>query len=70
MKLDTIALILAVFGGLVYLLFLISAGAASPFPIGTILFIVLAIFIYLLVRVLSQRNDNAEDDYYEQNIDQ
>ncbi|MBO0333402.1 hypothetical protein J0X12_07245 [Sneathiella sp. CAU 1612] len=70
MKLDTIALILAVFGGLAYLLFLIFAGATSPFPIGTVLFIVLAIFIYLLVRVLLQRYGNAEDDFYEQNIDQ
>ncbi|MZR32167.1 hypothetical protein [Sneathiella litorea] len=69
MKLDTIALILAVFGGAVYLLFLILAGVFSSFPFGGILFIVVAIFIYLLTRVISQRRKNPEDDYYEKNID-
>ncbi|MDF2368135.1 hypothetical protein [Sneathiella sp.] len=69
MKLDTIALILAVFGGAVYLFFLIFAGATASFPFGAILFIVLVCFIYLLARVLWQRKNSAEDDYYEQNIE-
>ena len=70
MKLDTIALIMAVLGGAVYLFFLLYAGAASVFPFGMVLFIVLACFLYLLVRILWQRTHNAEDDYYDRNVDQ
>ncbi|MAZ03364.1 MAG: hypothetical protein CMN56_09515 [Sneathiella sp.] len=69
MKLDTIALMLVIFGGGIYLLFLIFAGAMAPFPFGLVLLIVLGALGFLLFRVLWQHKTNAEDRYYEENVD-
>ncbi len=69
MKLDTIALLLAIIGGAIYLLFLLYAGATAPFPFGFVFVIVLVLAGYLLFRVIWQRKNNAEDDYYEKNVE-
>ena len=69
MKLDTIALLLVVFGGAVYLFFLMFAGLAAPFPIWIVFLVVMALVGFLLFRVIWQRKNNADDDYYERNVD-
>ena len=73
MKLDTLALtiILVAFGtfALFYggMILLVSASLSPWVPI--VILLVLAPVAYLAWRVLSDRLNSAEDDYYERNID-
>lgn len=70
MKLDTIALIVVAVGaGLYFLAILAGAIAASTFGFGIPLLILLLVGAYLVVRVIGERRSNAEDDYYENNVE-
>jgi len=69
MKLDTIALIivglLAAGYALAMMVGIVTSGAPIwPFAIAG------AIFAYLLYKVVSERVNNEEDNYYEKNIEE
>ncbi|MCB1510934.1 MAG: hypothetical protein KDJ36_08515 [Hyphomicrobiaceae bacterium] len=68
MKLDRIALILIVAGGAVYCGILVL-GMIALFPFGLIGLGIFAIFAAIFFTVVRQRLSNAEDDYYERNVD-
>lgn len=67
MKLDQIALILVIVAAVAYLL-MISFGLIVALPIAWPLLILVAIGLFLVIRVIRDRLNNAEDDYYEKNV--
>lgn len=67
MALDRIALILVVFFAVLYAAALFTGLlAASPYSWPLLPFV--AVIAYLVYRVVRDRLNNAEDDYYEKNI--
>ena len=70
MKLDTIVLIIVAIGAAAYF-FALLAGAivASAFGIGIPFVIILLVGLWIVVRVINERRANAEDDYYEKNVE-
>jgi len=67
MALDRIALIFVVIVAVIYVAALLTGLlAASPFSWPVLPF--LAVIAYLIYRVVRDRLNNAEDDYYEKNI--
>ncbi|MEL6921014.1 MAG: hypothetical protein AAFO77_08290 [Pseudomonadota bacterium] len=70
MKLDTIVLIVVAIGaGLYFLAMLIGAIVASSVGIGIPLVILLLLGLWIMVRIINDRRSNAEDDYYEKNVE-
>ena len=69
MRLDTIALGLVVTLAIAWLAFAL-AGLVSAWPYGLIGFVVLGVIGYLIYGVIKQKMENAEDDFYEKNVDQ
>lgn len=67
MKLETLALVFATIGGLLWLAFIMFGALATP--IGIPMALVALGGLFLLVMVLRDRTNNAEDDYYEKNVD-
>ena len=57
--------------GIVGVLWLVAIliGFVAAFPFGLIGFVALGGFILLFVKVIKDRMDNEEDDYYSKNID-
>lgn len=68
MTLDRIALILIVAGAVIYAGILVL-GMIALFPFGLIGLGIFAILGALFFMVVRQRLTNAEDDYYERNVD-
>jgi len=68
MKLDQIILVLIIIVAVIWV-GTIVAGMISMMPWGLLGLIPLAIVLAILGRVIYQRLDNAEDDYYEKNVD-
>lgn len=68
MSLDRIALILIVIGGIVYA-GVILVGMIAFFPFGLIGLVVFGVLAFIFIQVVRQRLANAEDDYYERNVD-
>ena len=69
-KLDTIILILVAIGAAVYFLALLAGAiVASAYGVGIPLVIVLLVGLWIFVRVINDRRNNAEDDYYEKNVE-
>lgn len=68
MTLDRIALILIVAGAVIYAGVLVL-GMIALFPFGLIGLGIFAILGALFFTVVRQRLTNAEDDYYERNVD-
>lgn len=68
MSLDRIALILIVVGGVVYA-GIILVGMIALFPFGIIGLVVFGVLAFIFIQVVRQRLANAEDDYYERNVD-
>lgn len=70
MKLDTIVLIIVALGaGLYFGALLVGAIVASSVGIGIPFLILLLVGLWVLVRVINERRANAEDDYYESNVE-
>ena len=68
MKLDTIALALAVIFAILWLATL-TTGLLASIPFGVLGLVPVAIVLALLVEIIRQRRANKEDDYYSKNID-
>ena len=68
MKLDTIMLVLVCAGAAIWALGMV-AGMIAAFPFGIPALVIVAIVGYVLYRVIRDRLENAEDDYYEKNVD-
>jgi hypothetical protein len=45
------------------------AGMIAAFPYGLPVLAVVAVVGYVVYRVIRERLENAEDDYYEKNVD-
>ena len=70
MKLDTVALIVvAIAAGGYFIALLTGAIITSAFGIGIPFLVLLLIGAWLLWRVIADRRANAEDDYYEKNVE-
>lgn len=72
MALDKIALIgIIIVGGMAAIGYgvLLIVGVIATFPFGLPALLVAGLFIYICWRVLQQRLNNKEDDYYEKNVD-
>ncbi len=68
MKLDQVALILVIAGAAVWLVTLVT-GMMQFMPYGMLILVPLALVAGLLVRIIGQRMNNKEDDYYDKNIE-
>jgi hypothetical protein len=68
MSLQKICLILACIAGGLWALGL-AAGLVAAFPFGLPVLAGLGVLAFVFVRVVRDRLNNAEDDYYEKNID-
>ncbi len=68
MRLDAIALAIVVVFGLLWLI-LVVTGILAAVPFGVLGLIPVAIVVGLLIVVIHQRLNNAEDDYYDKNVD-
>ncbi len=57
--------------GIVAVIWLVAIfiGFIAAFPFGIIGFVALAGFTFLFARVIKDRVENKEDDYYSDNID-
>lgn len=69
MRLDTIALVIIIIFGVLWLAIWIT-GLLTAIPFGIFGLGLIAIALALLIMVIYQRLTNAEDDYYDKNIDQ
>ena len=69
MPLDKLALIVVVAGAIIWG-FLMLAGMIAAWPVGLPFLAIVLIAGYFLYRVIADRLSNAEDDYYEKNVDQ
>ena len=69
MKLEQIALIIVVIGALAYVGMMFFGVAASGLPLWPF-FIVAALAAWIMGRIIMQRLNNKEDDYYEKNIEE
>ena len=69
MALDKLALIVVIAFAAVWC-GIVLVGALTVWPLGLLVLIVFAIVGYFIYRVVRDRLSNAEDDYYEKNIDQ
>ncbi len=68
MKLETLALALAVIFALLWLVS-VTTGLVASVPFGWLGLIPIAIILALLVEIIRQRLANKEDDYYDRNVD-
>ena len=67
MQLDKLALICVVVPVVIWF-FIAFIGALALFPYGFIALIALLVVGYFFYRVIKERIENKEDDYYEKNI--
>ena len=68
MKLDTVALALAIIFAVLWL-GTFTTGLLAAIPYGVFGLIPVAIVLALLVEVIRQRLANKEDDYYDKHVD-
>jgi len=68
MPLERIFLFLAIGGFCLYIIF-IATAMVSLWPFGIVGLIVLALVIYVAVRLVREHTGNDEDKYYEDNFD-
>ncbi|WP_332714207.1 hypothetical protein [Pelagibacterium mangrovi] len=68
MRLDAIALAIVIVFALLWLGVTVT-GIIAAVPFGVLGLVPIAIVIGLLVVVIYQRLSNAEDDYYDKNVD-
>ena len=69
MQLDKLALICITVPVAIWIIAIV-ASALTMFPYGLLILIVLLIIGYFFYRVIKERIQNKEDDYYEKNIEQ
>ena len=72
MALDKIALIgIVIVGGIAAIGYgvLLLIGVVATFPFGLPVLAIAGLFVFVCLRVLQQRLNNKEDDYYEKNVD-
>lgn len=69
MALDKLALIVVVAGAIIWGV-LMLVGMIAAWPVGLPFLAIVLIAGYFLYRVIGDRLSNAEDDYYEKNVDQ
>ena len=69
MQLDKLALICIIVPVAIWF-FIAFVGALALFPYGLLVLVVLLIIGYFFYRVIRERIENKEDDYYEKNIKQ
>ncbi|MEO0545003.1 MAG: hypothetical protein AAFY99_14395 [Pseudomonadota bacterium] len=70
MKLDTIVLIIvAIAAGTYFFALLAGAIAASAFGVGIPFVFILLVGLWIVIRIINERRSNAEDDYYENNVE-
>ncbi len=67
MKLDTIALIASIIAATIWLSVILIGTLSTPagYPIA----IIIVGFLIILFKVINDRRHNAEDDYYEKNVE-
>ncbi|GAB2189690.1 hypothetical protein [Sessilibacter sp. MAH2] len=68
-KYEKISYSLLGFVAVIYVLLLIF-GLVAAFPFGIIGFIAIAGVGLLIIKVIKERLNNKEDDYYSKNVDQ
>lgn len=68
MALDKLALIIVIAGAIIWA-FLMLVGMIAAWPVGLPFLVFGLIAGYFLYRVIADRLSNAEDDYYEKNVD-
>lgn len=68
MKLDTLILAFVCLAAVAWVL-VIVAGMIAAWPFGIPGLLLVGIGGYIVYRVVSDRLRNAEDDYYEKNVD-
>jgi len=68
MKLDKIALILVIALAAVWVV-AVFGGLVATLPFGLPILAILLVVGYLVYRVVRDRLNSAEDDYYERNVD-
>jgi hypothetical protein len=68
MQLDKLALICVIVPVAIWV-FTLFMGALALFPYGLIILAGLLIVGYFFYRVIKERIENKEDDYYEKNVD-
>jgi len=69
MTLDNIILYIVAGIAFIYVSFMFL-GMIAIFPYGIPGLIILAVVLYIFIRVVRERLGNKEDDYYEKNIKQ
>ena len=69
MPLDKLALICVIIFAVIWCTLLL-ASAVAEFPYGLIVLLGLLVAGYFIYRVVRERMENKEDDYYEKNIKQ
>jgi membrane protein implicated in regulation of membrane protease activity len=69
MPLEKLALICVIIFAVIWSSLLL-AGAVAAFPYGLIVLLALLVAGYFIYRVVRERMENKEDDYYEKNIKQ
>jgi membrane protein implicated in regulation of membrane protease activity len=69
MPLEKLALICVVIFAVIWSSLLL-ASAVAAFPYGLIVLLALLVAGYFIYRVVRERMENKEDDYYEKNIKQ
>ena len=68
MRLDAIALAIVIVFALLWLGMTVT-GIIAAVPFGVLGLVPIAIIVGLLAVVIYQRLNNAEDDYYDKNVD-
>ncbi|WP_196258406.1 hypothetical protein [Pelagibacterium limicola] len=68
MRLDTIALVIVIAFGVLWLATAVT-GILAALPYGILALIPIAVVVGLLATVIAQRLSNKEDDYYDKNVD-
>lgn len=69
MPLDKLALIVVIIFAAIWSALLL-ASAVATFPFGLVILFGLLVAAYFIYRVVRERVENKEDDYYEKNIKQ
>ncbi len=70
MKLDRLLLIIVVIAAALYFTAMaVGAIILTPTGVGIPMLIVLGVGAYVIWRVIADRRANAEDDYYDKNVE-
>ena len=67
MKLDRLALVMVGIVAVVWIVMLLAGILQTPF--GWVVLVIVALPAFILYRVFRERVNNAEDDYYDKNVE-